>query len=158
SWRSRAARDLVALTPPREIGVESGSLGRLGSIVSQHFGEPRRVALVVDGGVPVEAIERARASLGDSLAAPVIRLPGGEASKAVSRWEELLDALAAAGLDRHSLVIAIGGGATTDVAGFAAASYMRGVRWVAVPTTLIGMVDAAIGGKTGVNLASGKNL
>ena len=61
-------------------------------------------------------------------------------------------------LDRDGTVVALGGGTTTDVAGFAAATYLRGVAWVAVPTTLVGQVDAAIGGKTGVDTADGKNL
>ena len=61
-------------------------------------------------------------------------------------------------LDRDGMLIAFGGGSTTDVAGFAAATYIRGVKWTAIPTTLTGMVDAAIGGKTGINTGEGKNL
>ena len=80
--------------------------------------------------------------------------PGEEAKSlgAVERvWRELR-------LDRDGTIVALGGGCTTDAAGFVAASYLRGVRWVAVPTTLVGQVDAAIGGKTAVNLPEGKNL
>ena len=82
-------------------------------------------------------------------------VPSGEAAKtlAVVRrlWEDLR-------IGRDGWIVAFGGGSTTDVAGFVAATYLRGVRWVAVPTTLVGMVDAAIGGKTGINTAEGKNL
>jgi len=73
--------------------------------------------------------------------------------KTLSAVEELSRALASAGADRDALVVAVGGGVVGDVAGFIAASWMRGVRWIAVPTTLLGMVDAALGGKTAVNLS-----
>lgn len=82
----------------------------------------------------------------------------GEKQKSLANFTTLLEELAHQGLDRNSLIIGIGGGATTDLAGFLAATYMRGIDWVAVPTSIAGMVDAAIGGKTGVNLSSGKNL
>ncbi|MGH9007805.1 MAG: 3-dehydroquinate synthase family protein [Acidimicrobiales bacterium] len=82
----------------------------------------------------------------------------GEAAKSLSSVETLCRSFVQAGLSRADLVIALGGGVVTDVAGFAAASYHRGTRYVNVATTLLGQVDAAIGGKTGVNLAEGKNL
>jgi len=82
----------------------------------------------------------------------------GEPSKSLATIEELCRAWAAWGLTRADVVVAVGGGLVTDVAGFAAAAYHRGVPVVHVPTTLLGMVDAAIGGKTGVNLPEGKNL
>jgi 5-deoxy-5-amino-3-dehydroquinate synthase len=82
----------------------------------------------------------------------------GEAAKTLATVEELCRAWAAWGLTRADVVVAVGGGVVTDVAGFAAASFHRGVPVVHVPTTLLGMVDAAIGGKTGVNLPEGKNL
>jgi 3-dehydroquinate synthase len=83
---------------------------------------------------------------------------GGERSKRIRSVEKILADLVAAGADRTTLVIAVGGGTVTDVAGFAAATYMRGVPWLPVATTVLGMVDAAIGGKTGVDLPQGKNL
>jgi len=82
----------------------------------------------------------------------------GESQKSIGTYGSILEKLALMGLDRSSLIVGIGGGATTDLAGFVAATYLRGVDWVAIPTTVAGMVDAAIGGKTGVNLTSGKNL
>lgn len=89
---------------------------------------------------------------------PILPMADGEAQKSpeslVKAWEEL----AKLNLDRSGLIIGIGGGATTDLAGFLAATYLRGLNWVAVPTTVAGMVDAAIGGKTGLNLLAGKNL
>lgn len=88
----------------------------------------------------------------------VIGLPDGERHKRIATVEQILDELAARGADRTSLVLAFGGGVICDMAGFAASIYMRGVPVVQVPTTLLAQVDAAIGGKTGVNLATGKNL
>jgi 3-dehydroquinate synthase len=87
-----------------------------------------------------------------------IGIPAGEAAKSLTALAALWDALADAGVDRRDAIVAVGGGATTDVAGFAAATWLRGVRVVHVPTTLLGMVDAAIGGKSAINTAAGKNL
>jgi 3-dehydroquinate synthase len=84
-------------------------------------------------------------------------LPDGEAGKTLAQLEKAASKLLAAGLTRRSLVVSIGGGAVSDAAGFLAATFMRGVPWVAVPTTLLAMVDAAIGGKTAVNLPVAKN-
>lgn len=88
----------------------------------------------------------------------VIEIDDGEPSKHLEAVEPLLRKFAKNGADRNSLVIAFGGGVIGDVAGFAASIYMRGIRVVQVPTTLLAQVDAAIGGKTGVNLPDGKNL
>ena len=88
----------------------------------------------------------------------VFRVPDGEDSKSITTLHKVWDWLGAAGFTRSDLVIGIGGGTITDLAGFAAASWLRGVDWVAVPTSLAGMVDASVGGKTGVNSDYGKNL
>ena len=88
----------------------------------------------------------------------IIVTADGEEQKSLTSFSTLLEEFANRGLDRNTLIIGIGGGATTDLAGFLASTYMRGIDWVAVPTSIAGMVDAAIGGKTGVNLSSGKNL
>src|SRR5438552_3587061 len=82
-------------------------------------------------------------------------VPPGEAAKSVAQAERLWRALL---LDRRSTLVAVGGGSTTDLAGFVAATYMRGVAWIPVPSTLVGQVDAAIGGKTGIDLPEAKNL
>lgn len=89
---------------------------------------------------------------------PVVAFPGGEARKTRRTKERLEDALLAAGLGRDGLVVAAGGGVVTDMAGFAAATFMRGVPYLSLPTTLLGMVDASLGGKTAVNTPRGKNL
>ena len=87
-----------------------------------------------------------------------IVLPPGESSKSASRWAELLEQIAASKLDRQGVLVALGGGVVGDLTGFAAASYMRGIRFVQVPTSLLAMVDSSVGGKTGINLPAGKNL
>jgi 3-dehydroquinate synthase len=85
-------------------------------------------------------------------------LPPGESAKTWSAVEELMSSMLDAGLGRDCAVVALGGGSVTDAAGFAAAIYLRGVPWVSVPTTLLGQIDSGLGGKTGINLAGGKNL
>lgn len=85
-------------------------------------------------------------------------LPPGEATKSSAQWSDLLEGMAVLRLDRQAVVVALGGGVVGDLAGFAAATYMRGIRFVQVPTSLLAMVDSSVGGKTGINLAAGKNL
>lgn len=88
----------------------------------------------------------------------LLSVPSGESHKRLTTVERLLEELAQAGADRDSVLIAFGGGVLGDMTGFLAAIYMRGIRYVQVPTTLLAQVDSSIGGKTGVNLAAGKNL
>ena len=98
-------------------------------------------------------------SASDSLHAPtVLFLPPGEPFKRLAEVERLADELAAAGADRASLLVAFGGGIVGDIGGFLAAIYMRGIPYIQVPTTLLAQVDSSVGGKTGANLAAGKNL
>jgi len=88
-----------------------------------------------------------------------LTFPAGEQHKTRETWLALTDALLAAGVDRHAVIVAFGGGVTTDLAGFVAATYLRGIPWIAVPTTTLAMMcDASIGGKTGVDTSHGKNL
>jgi shikimate kinase/3-dehydroquinate synthase len=117
------------------------------------------VALVCDenvaplyAGSVVEALEKHGYTIN------VIQIPAGEQSKNVRTVENLWGEFLSAGLDRGSTAIALGGGVINDLVGFAAATYLRGISWVAAPTTLLGMVDASLGGKTGVDLSQGKNL
>jgi 3-dehydroquinate synthetase/shikimate kinase len=130
--------------------VERGALQRLGELVPGGGG----VALVSDPHVAGIHGMDAQLALGPRLA-EMHELPSGEEAKtlaAVDRlWQELR-------LDRRGTLVALGGGCTTDAAGFAAATYLRGVAWVPVPTSLVAQVDAAIGGKTAIDLPQGKNL
>ena len=88
----------------------------------------------------------------------LVEVPDAEAGKSIDVAVRCWDALGAAGFTRTDVVVGVGGGAVTDLAGFVAASWLRGVRWVPVSTSLLGMVDAAVGGKTGINTPAGKNL
>jgi 3-dehydroquinate synthase len=88
----------------------------------------------------------------------VFTVPDSEAGKSFATYQKVLDWLGAAGFTRNDLIVAVGGGAVTDLSGFVASSWLRGIDWVAVPTTLAAMVDAAVGGKTGINSEYGKNL
>ena len=88
----------------------------------------------------------------------VIDVPEGESQKNISTVEECWSVLGRENFRRNDFVIGLGGGATTDLAGFIAATWLRGINWIAIPTSLAGMVDAAVGGKTGINTATGKNL
>jgi 3-dehydroquinate synthase len=92
------------------------------------------------------------------LGIKTITIPDGEKHKTISTWEAVLSAMLEAKLDRGAVVIAFGGGVVGDITGFAAACYLRGVRYMQVPTTLLAMVDSSVGGKTGVNHPVGKNL
>src|SRR6185437_13304324 len=129
---------------------ELGALDRLGELVP---GEGP-VALVADSTVMGIHGPRAQEALGSRLAS-AHELPPGEEAKQLRFVERLWSELT---LDRGGTVVALGGGSVTDTAGFAAATYLRGVAWVSVPTTLVGQVDAAIGGKTAVDIPQGKNL
>lgn len=94
----------------------------------------------------------------EQLGAPLLALPAGEQHKRWPAVEHILRWLIGFGVERRDVLVAVGGGVVTDVVGFAASIALRGIPWVAVPTTLLGMVDAAIGGKTGIDLDTGKNL
>ncbi|MEY2452769.1 MAG: 5-deoxy-5-amino-3-dehydroquinate synthase [Acidimicrobiaceae bacterium] len=110
----------------------------------------KRAALVTQAGVEF--------AVDPGIESDVFTIADGESAKALSTVEQLCSAWARWGLTRADVVVGVGGGVVTDVAGFAAAVYHRGVAVVHVPTTILGMIDAAIGGKTGVNLPEGKNL
>lgn len=130
-----------------DVIVGAGAVDRLASVLPP---DARRVALVTQDGIGV--------ALDPGVPSTTEVLPAGEQAKTLATVESLCRAFARAGLTRAYAVVAVGGGVVTDVGGFAAAVYHRGVAVIHVPTTLLGMVDAAVGGKTGVNLPEGKNL
>ncbi|ACL63569.1 3-dehydroquinate synthase [Anaeromyxobacter dehalogenans 2CP-1] len=138
-----------------EVRVGAGAAAALPALADEHDAVAlvscRRV-LSIPFGKDVLARLRREAPL-----ALVHALPDGEAGKTLAELERAAAKLLRAGATRRTLVVALGGGAVSDAAGFLAATYMRGVPWVAVPTTLLAMVDAAIGGKTAVNLPAAKN-
>ena len=122
----------------------------------------RRVAVVTDANLVRDqagalALLAGRAA-GDAEAFPMLVLAAGEGTKRLEELGKVWDFLAANRLDRSSVLVAVGGGVIGDLAGFAAASYLRGIPFIQVPTTLLAMVDSSVGGKTGINLTAGKNL
>ena len=134
--------------------VERGVAGRVGEYIPRKAGKVfvvstedvwRHQGHTIAGGL-------------EKVAHEVLHLPGGEENKRLAPLENLAEEMVQRGADRTSLVVAFGGGIVNDMAGFLAAIFMRGVPVVQVPTTLLAQVDAAVGGKTGVNLRSGKNL
>jgi shikimate kinase / 3-dehydroquinate synthase len=145
---ARAADVEAAVLASGGVHVATGALERLGELV------PGQVEIVSDARVAGIYGMDAQLAFG-ARARAVHELAPGEQAKTVESLEALWHALR---LDRSGTLVALGGGCTTDVAGFAAASYFRGIDWVAVPTTLVGQVDAAIGGKTAIDLPDGKNL
>jgi 3-dehydroquinate synthase len=149
----------VATAAPYEVLVGSGVSDRLASLVGE---DVRRVA-VVHPTVLRDRTAHLRATLlreagTRTLDVHLVEVPDGEAAKNAEVLQYCWRVLGDAGFTRSDVVVGFGGGATTDLAGFVAASWLRGVRFVNVSTTVLGMVDAAVGGKTGINTASGKNL
>ena len=141
-----------------EILIEPGALGRLGALVRARAPHDR-CALIVDENVEKVHGESALAALREAGYRPVIgRVQPGEKSKTLATVESLYGVLLEERLERRSPVIALGGGVVGDMAGFVAATYLRGVPFVQCPTSLLAMVDSSVGGKTGVNVPQGKNL
>ncbi len=142
------------------IAIAKGGLARLGGLARAALGPAcKRAALVADTHVDALYGAQAAAALaGADFDVARISVPAGEPAKSMTAYAVLCDQLVASGLDRSSVVVALGGGVVGDLAGFAAATLFRGVPTIQVPTTLVAMVDSAIGGKTGINLAAGKNL
>jgi len=133
--------------------IGEGLLGRAPALIAPHLGG-HRAFVVSDANVgPLYA-----ATLAEGLGAPLLTLPAGEEHKRWAGVEEVARFLIANDAERGDVLVAVGGGVVTDLAGFAAAVTLRGLPWVAVPTSLLGMVDAAVGGKTGIDLDLGKNL
>jgi 5-deoxy-5-amino-3-dehydroquinate synthase len=142
-------RVIVGLGDGREyeVLVGAGAIQSLREVIPQ---SAKRVAVVTQKAVGLD--------VDPGLPNVVLTIPPGEDAKSLATVEELCRGFARAQMARGDAVIAVGGGVTTDVAGLAAALYHRGIPFVNIPTTLLGQVDAAIGGKTGVNLPEGKNL
>ena len=138
--------------------VGPGSLALLPSLLQERVGG-RRWAVISDDTVAAYYASTLLSSLGSAgFDAELFTFPPGERSKTRETWVRLTDALLAAGYGRDAGVIALGGGVTGDLAGFVAATLMRGVPVVQVPTSLVAMIDASVGGKTGVDTQAGKNL
>lgn len=140
----------VSAEKPYDVTVSHGCLAQLRGLV-----RGRRTALVHASSLAELAADVGTELGRDTL---VLDVPDGESAKTPETLVRCWDRLAAAGFTRGDVVVGLGGGSTTDLAGFVAASWLRGVPYISVPTTVLAMVDAAVGGKTGINLEAGKNL
>jgi 3-dehydroquinate synthase len=149
--------NLGAASYPAHIGANI--LEKLGKLALDAGLKPGRCAIVTDTNVEKLYGAQVKEALEKSGFAPVvISVPPGESSKSLATLELLYDRMTAAGLDRASTIFALGGGVVGDLAGFGAATYLRGVPFVQIPTTVVAQVDSALGGKTGINHRHAKNL
>lgn len=144
----------VATASPYRCFVGSGAL----TFLAEQVGDARRVAILFPDALPGLAAMVRKSLEGTGLRIRLLPVPAGEAAKTPEVLSRCWRALAAEAFTRSDLIIGIGGGATTDLAGFVAATWLRGIDFITVPTTVLAMVDAAIGGKTGIDLPEGKNL
>jgi 3-dehydroquinate synthase len=150
-----ATRIAVGGEHPYEVVVGTGVLGELPSMIG---GGARAVLVIHAAGLTELADQAGRQLTAAGYTARTEPVPDGEAAKGIGVAAGLWSKLAAAGIGRADAVVGVGGGAVTDLAGFVAATWLRGVRVVLVPTTLLAMTDAAVGGKTAINTPDGKNL
>jgi 3-dehydroquinate synthase len=145
----------TAGTEPYDVLVGRQLLGELPGVIGT---DARRVAVLHPEALAATG-DALRADLAEQgYEAVAVQLPNAEEAKTAEVAAYCWKALGRSGFTRSDVIVGVGGGATTDTAGFVAATWLRGVRWIAVPTTVLGMVDAAVGGKTGINTAEGKNL
>ncbi len=141
------------------VHVGAGLLDRLGELAAAAGLKPGRAALLTDTNVRRRYADRARAALAKAGFSPtVIEIAPGEASKSLQTLATLYDRMTEAELDRTDALLALGGGVVGDLGGFAAATYLRGIALVQVPTTVVAQVDSALGGKTAINHPRAKNL
>ena len=136
-----------------EITIERGAISKAAKVILK---PDRKVCIVTDSGVPKEHIDRLLSSLGDSAILHVI--PCGEENKNFDNLQSVLTVMLEAGFTRFDAVVALGGGVVGDLAGFAAATYMRGIDFYNIPTTVLSQVDSSVGGKTAVDLNGYKNM
>lgn len=144
-----------------DVRIGVGVLDQLGTSLRKvaSCAQAKRVLIITDSNVAPLYLRQAKAAcVAADYKVNDISVPAGEGTKNAEVLAELWEAMAALKLDRDSIVVALGGGVVGDLAGFAAATYMRGITVVQCPTTLLSMVDSSVGGKTGINLSSGKNL
>lgn len=149
----------VDTASPYEVIVGAGAVAGAADFVSANFAKAGSVALVSDSNVePLHGDAVAAVLESSGKRVERIVFPAGEKSKTLETYGALLDALVSLRFSRGDLIVALGGGVTGDLAGFAAATYMRGIDFIQIPTSLLAMVDSSVGGKTGVDLPGGKNL
>lgn len=141
---------------PYPVLIAPDAISELPRAIERLDPKPTHILLVGDSNTLPLYGERVQKALGKTI--PTFEIPAGEEHKTLTTISSIWEAMGKAQLERNDLVIALGGGVTGDLTGFAASAWLRGIRWLNLPTTLLAMVDAGIGGKTGADLPSGKNL
>ena len=141
-----------------DILIDFNLIDNIGSIIKEYF-ESKRVFVITDSNVVRFHGEKIKNILDASnIKFSTYVLPAGEASKNIDTVNDIYNSLANSEITRHDIIIAFGGGVVGDIAGFVASTWMRGVRFIQVPTTVLACVDSSVGGKTGINISAGKNL
>ena len=148
----------IGVKPPYDVIIAPGLLEEAGARLAGEIG-PCRAAVICDSNVAGLYLDRLRQSL-ETAGLEVFSyvFPAGEEQKNLGTLGEILEFLAQSELTRKDCVVALGGGVCGDMAGFAAGCYMRGIKYIQIPTTLLSAVDSSVGGKTAVDLQAGKNL
>ena len=149
----------MAAGKPYDVLIERGLLSDVGEVLERALGRTCKAAILTDDTVDElygQQVHHALERAGFTVCRYAI--PHGEENKNLTVWAGMLDFLASNQLTRTDVIVALGGGVVGDMAGFAAASYLRGISFMQIPTTLLAMVDSSVGGKTAINLSAGKNL
>ena len=127
------------------------------AIINKHLKNKNKILIITDDGIPKNHIKKLKNTINNKNVY-IFSLKSGEKSKSFSSYQKILNKLFELKFDRSDIVIAFGGGVVGDITGFSAATYMRGIKYIQIPTTLLAQVDSSVGGKTAINVAQGKNL
>jgi len=127
------------------------------AILNKHLKNKNKILIITDDGIPKNHIKKLKNAINNKNVY-IFSLKSGEKSKSFSSYQKILNKLFELKFDRSDIVIAFGGGVVGDITGFSAATYMRGIKYIQIPTTLLAQVDSSVGGKTAINVAQGKNL
>ncbi|NGP76874.1 3-dehydroquinate synthase [Balneolaceae bacterium YR4-1] len=148
----------VSIEQQYAVTVGTNLWSEVGSFCKKHY-TPEKLVIIIDeyvNSLHGERVHKECSELFNEL--EIIEIPRGETSKSISCWNKTLDAVLKSGIERKTPLLAVGGGVTGDIAGFVAATALRGIPLIHMPTSLLAMVDSSIGGKTGINHETGKNL
>ena len=127
------------------------------AILNKHLKNKNKILIITDDGIPKNHIKKLKNAINNKNVY-IFSLKSGEKSKSFSSYQKILNKLFELKFDRSDIVIAFGGGVVGDITGFSAATYMRGIKYIQIPTTLLAQVDSSVGGKTAINVTQGKNL
>jgi len=136
------------------ISKEAISRKNIAPLLKEH----KKTLIITDDGVPQKIVKKVKAACKPSTKVFEIILQQGEKAKSIQNFQKILNFLAESNFDRTDLIIAVGGGVVGDISGYIASSYLRGIPFIQIPTTLLAQVDSSVGGKTAINISAGKNL